>query len=87
MCTNYSPLTAELFCFCYENEFMISLSDDNQFDVMEAINSISRYLDDLMNFDNPHFEVVNQSFPSKLQLNKALFHPKFMINATILILI
>ena len=35
-------------------------------------NSTSRYLDDLLNIDNPYFEgMVNQIYPSELQLNKA----------------
>ena len=37
-----------------------------------SFNSTSRYLDDLLNIDNPYFEgVVNQIYPSELQLNKA----------------
>ena len=31
---------------------MFSLSDNNQVDVVEAFNSTSRYLDDLLNIDN-----------------------------------
>ena len=35
-------------------------------------NSTFRYLDDLLNIDNPYFEgMVNQVYPSELQLNKA----------------
>ena len=35
-------------------------------------NSTSRYLDDLLNIDNPYFEgKVNQIYPPELQLNKA----------------
>ena len=38
----------------------------------EAFNSTSRYLDDLLNIDNPYFEgMVNQIYPPELQLNKA----------------
>ena len=41
-------------------------------DVIKAFNSTSRYLDDLLNIDNPYFEgMVNQIYPSELQLNKA----------------
>ena len=37
-----------------------------------AFNSTSRYLDDLLNIDNPYFEgMVNQIYPPELQLNKA----------------
>ena len=35
-------------------------------------NSTSRYLDDLLNIDNPYFEqMVGQIYPTELQLNKA----------------
>ena len=51
---------------------MDSLNHDNQADVIEAFNSTSRYLDDLLNIDDPYFEgMVNQIYPSELQLNKA----------------
>ena len=51
---------------------MTSLSDDNQADIIEAFNSTSRYLDDILNIDNPYFEgMVNQMYPPELQLNKA----------------
>ena len=35
---------------------MLSLSDNNQADIIEAFNSASRYLDDLLNIDDPYFE-------------------------------
>ena len=56
MGTNSAPLVADLFLFCYERDFMLSLSDSNQADIIEAFNSTSRYLDDLLNIDNPYFE-------------------------------
>ena len=82
---------------------MDSLNHDNHADAIEAFNSTSRYLDDLLNIDNPYFEgMVNQIYPSELQLNKAnisdteapfldlhmdSFLLKFMISAMTLILI
>ena len=55
--TNCAPLVADLFWFCYKRDFMLSLSDNNQTDIIiEAFNSTSRYLDDLLNIDNPYFE-------------------------------
>ena len=72
MGTNCAPLVADLFLFCYERDFMLSLSDNNQTDIFEAFNSTSRYLDDLLNIDNPYFEqIVGQIYPTELQLNKA----------------
>ena len=37
---------------------MLSLSDNNQTDIIESLSSTSRYLDDLLNKDNPYFEQV-----------------------------
>ena len=51
---------------------MLSLSNNNQADIIEAFNSSSRYLDDLLNIDNPYFEqMVGQIYPTELQFNKA----------------
>ena len=51
---------------------MTSLSGDNHADIIEAFNSTSRYLVDLLNIDNLYFEgIVNQMYPPELQLNKA----------------
>ena len=72
MGTNCAPLVADLFLFCYERDFMLSLSDNNHADIIEALNSTFRYLDDLLNIDNPYFEqMVGQIYPTELQLNKA----------------
>ena len=103
MGTNCAPLVADLFLFCYERDFMTSLSDVKQAEIIEVFKSPSRYLDDLLNIDNPYFEgMVNRIYPPELQLNKAntsdfwiciylfqtdLFHLKFMISAVTLILI
>ena len=48
------------------------LNHDNQAVVIEAFNSASRYLDDLLSIDNPYFEcMVNKIYPPELQLNTA----------------
>ena len=49
MGTNCAPLVADLFLFCYERDFMTSLSDFKQAEIIEAFKSTSRYLDDLLN--------------------------------------
>ena len=53
--TNCAPLVADLFLFCYKRDFMLSLSDNNQTDIIEAFNSTSSYLDDLLDIDYPYF--------------------------------
>ena len=44
---------------------MLSLSDNNQTDIIEAFNPTSRYLDDLLE------QMVGQIYPTELQLNNA----------------
>ena len=72
MGTNSAPLVADLLLFCYEKDFMTSLSDVKQTEIIEAFKSTSRYLDDLLNIDDSYFEgMVNRIYPPELQLNKA----------------
>ena len=72
MGTNCAPLVADLFLFRYERDFMMSLSDDKQAGVIDAFNTTSRYLDDILNINNAYFDnMVSQIYPSELQLNKA----------------
>ena len=51
---------------------MDSLNHDNQPNVIEAFNSTSKYLDDLLNIGNPYFEcMVKHIYPPELQMHKA----------------
>ena len=52
MGTNCAPL---VFLFCYERDFIMSFSADKDAEIIEAFNSTSRYLDDLLNIDNAYF--------------------------------
>ena len=71
MGTYYALFVADLFLFCYERDFMSSLSEDNQSIVIEAFNSTFRYLNDLLNIYNDFFDsMVNRIYPSELQFNK-----------------
>ena len=73
MGTNCVPLVAHLFqFFFYERDFMMSLSDDNQTDVIDAFNTTSSYLGNILNINNEFFDnKISQMYPSELQLNKA----------------
>ena len=72
MGTNCAPLVADLFLYCYERDFMLSLSPATQNDVIEAFNNTSRYLDDILNIDNPFFvQSISKIYPRELTLNKA----------------
>ena len=69
---NCAPLDADLFLFCYERAFMMSLSDDKQAVMNDAFNTTSRYLDDILNINNVYLDnMVSQIYPSELQLNNA----------------
>ena len=71
MDTKCAPLVADLFLFCYERDFMMSPFDDKQADVIDALKTTSRYLDDILNINNVYFDnTVSKIYPSKLQLNK-----------------
>jgi len=72
MGTNCAPLVADLFLYCFESEFMLSLKPDSQADIIKAFNSTSRYLDDIFNLDNPYFDgLISSIYPKELKLNKA----------------
>ena len=61
MGTSCAPLIAGLFLFCYERDFMMSLSGDKQDDVIGAFSTTSRYLDDILNIDNVYFDDMDMS--------------------------
>ena len=72
MGTYWTLLGADLFLFCYERDFMVSLSDDKQADIIDAFNTTSRYLDDILSIKNVYFDtMISQIYPSVLQLYKA----------------
>ena len=51
---------------------MVSLSDDKQDYIIDAFNTTSRYLDDILNINNVYFDnMESQIYPSEPQLNKA----------------
>ena len=52
MGTNCAPLVADLFLLCNECDFTVSLSDDNQADIIDAFNNTSRDLFGILNINN-----------------------------------
>ena len=53
MGTNCTPLVADLFLYCYERSY---LAKEKRNDMIDTINSTSRYLDDLLDIDNENYE-------------------------------
>ena len=50
------PLVADLFLFYYKRDFMKSLTKEKRYDLIDAFNSISRCLNDLLKINNINFE-------------------------------
>ena len=76
MGNNCDPLVADLFffLFCYKRDFILSLSEHYQSDVIETFNSTSRFLDDLLNIDNNFFEsMVNRVHTEGKKQNSLTF--------------
>ena len=73
MGTTCAPLVADLFLFSYERDFMKSRSRENQAGIIEAFNSNSRYLDDLLNIDDIYFDqMVDRIYSTELQQIKPI---------------
>ena len=50
---------------------MMSISDDKQADIINAFNTKSRYLDDILNINHVYiYNMVGQIYPSESQLHK-----------------
>ena len=56
MGTNCNPLVADLFLFCYESDFTMSLFDYKQADIIEAFNTTLRYLDNILK--TVYFDII-----------------------------
>ena len=71
MSTICAPLVADFFLFCYERDFMLSMSNKKQTDIIVAFNSTSRYFDNSLCICNHYFEqMVGQLY----KLNKANYY-------------
>ena len=76
---NCAPVVADLFLFCYERDFMMSLSDDKQANIIDTFNTTSRYFGDILNIINVYFDnMVSQIYLSELQLNRANTEAAFL---------
>ena len=65
---NCAPLVDYISLFCYERDFMMSLSDSKKADIIDAFNTRSRYCEDILNINNVYFDnMVTQIYLSELQ--------------------
>ena len=71
-------LVTDLFLFCFERDLMMFLSDDKQADIIDAFNTTSRYLDDILNINNVYqsgtgrktFQQIWMEIPSNLTVSQ-----------------
>ena len=64
MGTKCALIVSDLFLFCMRGK---SLTQKKRYDLIDAFNSTSRYLDYLLNIDNIHFEhMVHRIYPAEL---------------------
>ena len=67
----FRPYCRFISVLLLKRDFELSLSHENQVSSIEAFNSTSRYLDDLVNMTNVYVkQMVNTIYPKALQLNK-----------------
>ena len=67
-----SPFCRCFVLFCYAIHFTLSLSEENQTDVIEALNSTFKHLDDLKNIADIYFvHMIDQicMYPIELHFN------------------
>ena len=82
MGTTCAPLVVDLFLFCYEMDFMMSLSDDKQVDKFGPFNTTSRYVDDILNINNIHFDNIPcRSIDTKSRVWTCMCSTLMMLNS------
>ena len=73
MGTNCSPLLADLFLYCYENEFLDKLIKEGKRKLARKFNLSYRYTDDLISFNNKRFkEFISDIYPKELTISETI---------------
>ena len=72
MGNNCTPLTADLFLYCYELQFMTKINKDpSKQHLIQKWNNTFRYLADILAMNNDYFSMyTNGICPAELTLNK-----------------
>ena len=64
--TNCAPLLADLFLYCYENEFLDKLIKEGKRKLPRKFNLSYRYIDDFISFNNKRFkEIIFDIYPQR----------------------
>ena len=71
MGTNCAPLSADLFLYSYENEFLDKLIKEGKSKLARKFNLSYRYIDDLISFNNKRFkEFISDIYPKELTISE-----------------
>ena len=71
MGTNCAPLLADLFLYCYENEFLNKLIKEGRRKGAGKFSLSERYIDDLNSFNNKRFkEFISDNYPKALTISE-----------------
>ena len=69
--TNCAPLLADLFLYCYENEFLEKLIKKDKRKLARKFNLSYRYIDDFISFNNKRFkEFISDNYPRELTISE-----------------
>lgn len=72
MGSSCAPLIADLLLYCYERDFMLELSKQQENNLIDSFNDCCRYIDDILTMDNSYFEVhISKIYPKELTLIKS----------------
>ena len=72
MGTNCTPLLADLFLYCYENEFLDKLIKEGKGKLARKFNLSYHYTDDLISFTNKTFkEFISDIYPKELTISES----------------
>ena len=71
MGTNCAPLLADLFFYCYENEFLDKLIKEGKRKLARKFNLSYRYIDDFISSNNKRFkEFISDIYPKELTISE-----------------
>ena len=71
MGTNCAPLSADLFLYSYENEFLDKLIKEGKRKLARRFNLSYRYTDNLISFNNKRFkEFISDIYPKELTISE-----------------
>ena len=77
MGTNCAPLLADLFLYCYENEFLDELVKEGKEKLARKFSLSYRYIDELLSFNKKRCkEFISDSYPKEFTISETTLYDK-----------